>query len=313
MKKFCLTMGLLGALLCKVDAQVVSRSLPILEINTDVRTAGMGNANMGFTRSALYEHPTVSLFNDNRFEVSTMVGIYPKEDVGRLLIMAGQCNVKIGERHLIMAGGRDLRGYAIPRVDESGLEGTAIRPYEQSADLGYAYKIGNTLAVFVRGSLYRMHHAQTATTFGISAGVSYSGQFALQGRQSNYMFQLAANNWGGKLKYAGQQSSYALPSSIELGGEVCLPFADNHEISAAVASRYFALPADASTFVVGAGLEYKLFQCAAIRTGYEMGNGNNAFTLGAGAGFRGLHLDVAYELSENRAFNLLRIGLSVAF
>src|SRR3712207_9464905 len=63
-----------------------SRILPILEANTDARSAAMGNTMLGNTdQMNIYSNPAALTFSSRTFSADAAMEVYPKAENGRLM------------------------------------------------------------------------------------------------------------------------------------------------------------------------------------------------------------------------------------
>lgn len=289
------------------------RSLPFLELNGDTRTAGMGDANMGETQSAyLHTNPTAFFQNKDKVYASYTFGLYPKIDGNRQLFHAVSSGYKLFRNHSLMVGFRYLGGIKVPRMHENGIATNPIKPNDWSVDFAYAIRFTPHLSAYAGGSIIQSYIGRTAHTASFNAGVYYRGALSIIGEGGSYSVGLSINDLGKNIKFKNSESS-KLPTSAGLGGSVSLPLHSNHTLNAALSTRYFMLPSDASEFTGGIGVEYVMYNIAAFRTGYHIGDSNGYLTLGVGGKFKFVNIDAAYTIANNSDFNLLRLGLSVQF
>lgn len=297
---------------CLVMQAQESRSLPFLEINPDIRTAGMGDAYLGKSSgSYLYNNPTSIFDSEDKLYASYSFGLFPSINEQRQMYHATSAGYKFAKRHAIMVGFRYLGGLSIPRMDEYG-EKKAIHPMDWSIDFGYAFRINNHLSTYVAGNFIQSYIGKVAYTGGASLGLFYSNEFALGLEDAQYTIGLDARDLGGQLKYGSTGVKSYIPTSIGLGGSVTLPLNENHVLVPAINARYFAMPTNASTIALGAGLEYQLYKLAFLRTGYHVEKNNNYFTLGLGCKIKFINIDAAYSIASQKEYNLLRVGLNIA-
>ena len=110
---------LLGALLglssLPLAAQKVKqvRTLPLLELSTDARSAALGGSHYGETSSSLlYTNPTSLLYSPSQFRGSASARLMGKFEgaEGSLQLYQATAGLRLGERHGLFAGLRYLGG-----------------------------------------------------------------------------------------------------------------------------------------------------------------------------------------------------------
>lgn len=286
-----------------------SRSLPFLEINTDARTAGMGDANMGETKGMfLYTNPSAFFNTENNLYTSYTFGMYPKLEEGTNMLHAVSAGYKFLDKHAVMVGFRYFGGLEIARVAANGVEMGKTTCMDMSIDLNYAFKFNENLSAFVGGSFIQSTLFSSASTGGFNAGINYNNVI---NENTKYMIGLDIRDFGGEIKYSNSKTASKLPGSIGIGGTMSFNLAENHVINAALTGRYYMMPSEASAFVAGIGAEYELFNVAALRVGYHIGNSNNYITAGIGFKVKFGSIDAAYSIASQKDFNLLRVGLNL--
>ena len=122
MKMKTILVGILLAVPLLANGQS-SRSLPILEINPDARTAAMGGNQYGEAATmGLYANPTTLLYKDKKWAVSAATQIFPSadDDIGRLMFYGVSAGRRFGN-HGVQVGFRYLGGYN-PSGQQSGTE-----------------------------------------------------------------------------------------------------------------------------------------------------------------------------------------------
>lgn len=292
-----------------------SRPLPFLEVNPDVRTAAMGDAAMGGTRSMfLYTNPTAFFQNDGKFYTSYAFGLYPEIAGSRQTYHAISAGYKIFNRHALFAGFRYFSGLKVPRVGEDGIERKPVQPRDWAIDFAYAFNFSPHFSAYAGGAFIQSYNSKTAYTGSLTTGVYYHNSLqSFNNEKGSYSVGISLNNLGGKVKYGKNGTESDLPASVAAGGSVSLPVDESHKLNAALTMRYFILPSDAKAFTGGMGLEYEMFDIATLRTGYHWGNDNNYLTVGAGFNVKFVNIDAAYILARSKDFNLLRIGMNILF
>ncbi|MFA6701487.1 MAG: PorV/PorQ family protein [Dysgonamonadaceae bacterium] len=305
---------LLILLICVFTTTMVAqsnRSLPFLEVNSDTRTSGMGNTNMGESESMyLYTNPTSIFHKEDKFYSSYSIGIYPEIENNRQLFHTVSAGFKIADKHALMIGLRSLSGYEVISMDEEGgLE--SLYPIDKAIDLAYTLQITPNFSTYFGGSYIHSDLGKVATTLGLNAGAYYYNQYQTHSNYGYYTLGISINDLGGKVKYGNDVNETALPTSIGFGGSLLFPIQTNHSIQVALTNRYYMLPSDASEFSTGLGLEYELFNTVSLRTGYFWSKEMNYLTMGLGCNIKSLRLDAAYQ--KGNLNNLYQLGAHIQF
>lgn len=312
-KKLYIVMILLLSYACALLGQE-SRSLPFLELTPDARSAAMGGTLIGESKGMyLYSNPTSLLTDNSKVYASYTFGLLPKTDGMHQSYHAASAGYKFLKKHAVMVGLRYLGGLSVPSFDLNGVRKKDIKPDDWSMDIAYTLKISEMFSAYMGAGLIQSYIGKTGYAFGVNGGVYYNNHFSFMKNSANYTLGLAFYDLGSKIKYGKRSSSYNLPTSTGIGGSVSLPFSHNHQLNVAVSTRYFMLPSDASAFTGGIGLEYELFKTASIRTGYHIdsySSNNNYYSVGLGFNIKYFDLSVAYNLRDNKDYNILSLGLN---
>lgn len=307
---FCLCTSAMAFAQPSVDVEA-SRALPFLEVNPDVRTAAMGEANMGNTKGMyLYSNPSAMLYNGEEIYAGYSFAMFPKVGEGRTMMHSANAAYKFHSNHAVMIG---ARYFALPDIfnyDPSGNKLDAMKAHDMSIDAAYAIRFAKNFSAFIGGSFIQSKYSTSANTGGVSLGAYYN---SVNNNNFNYSIGIDLKNLGADVKYDGSNDAYKLPTSVGVGGNLACKVAEDHTIGAAVSARYFILPSEAAEFTVGVGAEYDFMNMLAVRAGYHVGDKNNYFTAGLGFRYDYVGIDAAYSIASVKEFNLLRIGLNLYF
>lgn len=314
MSKKIFTTILLAAFSCIVIVAQEGRSLPLLEVNGDSRTVGMGDANMGKTNGMfIYNNPTAFFQHDGNIYGSYTMGLYSAINDSRKMFHAVSAGYKMYDKHALMVGFRYLGGAAIPRVNLDGVEGQSIHPMDWSVDLSYALKLNDNFSAFISGNFIQSYVSEVAYTGGVSLGGYYNSNFDFNTSLAEYSIGLDIKDLGGKVKFENSDISTPMPTSVGFGGTIGLPLNETSQLNGALTTRYFMLPSNSSAFTIGIGLEYEYQKMLAVRTGYHIGDSNNYFTMGLGGSWKTVQLNLAYSIASVKEFNKLTFGISTQF
>lgn len=292
-----------------------NRPLPFLDINPDVRAAGMGNSTMGEAKGMyLYSNPTSILQGDVKRKIyaSYSYGLMPEINNERESYHATSVGVRLFNRHALMVGFRYFGGLSVPSIDSNGNPKAAIEPNDWSIDMAYTFKFNNHLAAYLGGSFIQSTLDETSYLAGANGGVYYSNDFGFNADNAVYTVGLGFNNLGAATM-TDKGNDFTMPGSLGLGGSVGLPLCKNHRINAALSTRYFIIPSSAAAFTANLGLEYELFNIAALRTGYYMDTNaseNSYFSVGLGFKYKFVSVEAAYCFKNNKDFNNMQLGIS---
>ncbi len=308
MKKILLTIALMvcGA---AVFAQQ-GGSLYFLRANADARTGAMGDAAMGeATGMYIYTNPTSFLQNDtSRFYGAYTLGLLPKIENDRVFYHAASVGYKYGKQ-AFMVGFRTLYGLETVSVNNMGISGNTIKPYDYSIDLSYSRTLSDKFSAYITGTFIQSYIGKTATTGSASGGVYYRNKF----KEIDYTIGLGFYDLGGLLKY-DDEKEYEQPASVGLGGSFGFELIENHRLNLAWTTRYFMLPSDAAELAGGLGAEYQVIKSFNVRTGYHFEEENSHITVGLGCNLKKLNINIAYKIStEDNVDNSLFMGCSMRF
>lgn len=292
-----------------------NRPLPFLDINSDVRAAGMGNSTMGEAKGMyLYSNPTSLLKEDvsRKIYASYSFGLLPEINEERESYHAASVGVRMFNKHALMVGFRYLGGLSVPRFDSNGNPKSSIKPNDWSIDMAYTFKFSNYVSAYLGGTFVQSALDKTSYLAGANGGVYYSNEFGFKAEKALYTVGLSFNNLGGAMQ-TDKGNDFTMPGSLGLGGSVALPLCKNHQLNAALSTRYFMIPSDAAAFTANLGLEYELFNIAALRTGYYMDTNvseNSYFSIGLGLKYKFMSFDASYNFKDNKDFNTMQLGIS---
>ena len=300
-------------------AAAQSRTMPVLEVNTDARSAAM--AHQGQTqsnRNFLYTNPSAILYGEPRLSVDLGTQFYPSQEGvdGHLTYYNANAAYRLHRNHAVLAGFRYLGGLAFDRVSATGEATKQLKPFDWSIDVGYALRLSPAFSMSATASFVQSYTGRTAQNMAFSLGAAYRKDVRLGfAQQSTLGIAMRLADLGPKLNY-GQNYQYDLPSSAILSADLATTLTPGHAVNVGLGGRYFFLPSGETQMLVGLGGEYTWRSMLSARVGYEFGQAK-ASNLTAGLGLRfakRYHLDVAYRhaLSDYGVNNLL-LNLGCAF
>lgn len=318
----CLLLGaLLGLTALPLAAQKVKqvRTLPLLELSTDARSAALGGSHYGEASSSLlYTNPTSFLYSPSQLQASAsarLMGRLEGAD-GSLQLYQATAGLRLGERHGLFAGFRYLGGLQYEAVN--GLEQSkgTLSPYNYSLDLGYALRLGRLSAYTTAGYVQSELGDRSASTVTFGLGAFYRSHAEEPSQGLSYLVGAKAQNMSLGFKYAKHERRelYA-PVFVGAGGEVRYGLSTEHRLSLSAGADVFTYPVNSSSVALHFGGEYSFRRMLAARVGYQHDtNGLQGFTLGLGYHGRRFQFDGAYLTPSTSGANsalLFTAGISL--
>ncbi|MGI6074560.1 MAG: PorV/PorQ family protein [Fermentimonas sp.] len=290
---------LLAGIVFSVGLRAQSRPVPLLETPTDARAAAMGGLTLMSTdRSYLYTNPASIFSSDKNFTVSATGLLFAdQEEVsGRLKNCALSTGFRFLDRHVIYLGYRYQGGLKYPGVkDQFNDNNKENRPYDLTADLGYAFKINDNFAVFASGNYIRSYVLSAANSASFTIGGNYMSMLNIGANESRLNVAARVADIGKPVDYGYGRPTYSLPSKAELSGDISTDFSDLHRLTFAAGGRYYFLPRKASLFQCGMGAEYVYSDIVNFRAGYMYGeNESSLWSAGFGLKYQDLKFDFAF-------------------
>ena len=287
-----------------------SRAVPMLEVNPDARTAGMGGNQYGETGSMLiYSNPTSLLYGEEVWNASAATQIYPSDDeTGRLMYYGASLSRRFG-KHAVHAGFRYLGGYTIP-LDK----GKNLKPADWSIDVAYSIRLFNHFSASVGASFLRSKVVKEASTVAFNVAAYYRNTFRM-GINADYLIGINASNLGPQLNYGSKYKKTDLPACFGGGGELGLNFSPKNRLNISLAAQYYCLPQKARLFTGNIGMEYTFAKFISLRAGYNYAEHDYShLAFGAGLHYKIFRLDVAHlhGTGENEV-NQTIVSLGVKF
>ena len=293
-----------AAFLGAAQANAQGQDLSILTVNTDAKTAAMGNASVAAEGMYLYNNPAAFFATEKAEGADGTFGLY-----------AATAGYKFAKRHAVFAGFRYAGGLKLKGYDFSGNPTKDYQPYNWTIDLGYTYLLGKGFAAYATGSLIYSHLSKNAMGAAFNVGGSYqNNELTLANKPANLMLDAKVGAIGPQLDY-GNKHKTTLPTYFAVGGALSVDVAEKHQVAAALSSRYFFQPSEDKIFMIGGGLEYTYDKMVSVRAGYEYGDHDlSHVTMGAGFKYQGLRLNGAYNLkTANAGSSYCTIGIGYDF
>lgn len=305
-KKLAITAA--AALCFAAAATAQSGALPLLNLEQDVRAAGMaGVLTPKSNTGSIFSSPTDLLFtNGQHLRAIATFGANPSEGITNTGVASASLGYKIGN-HAILFGARYRGSEETGYYSDDGTLRATIHPRDWSLDFGYAVRLGEGFGAFARATYLQSYNSLTADVFTLSLGASYRGQVSL----GSYLLTASLDNFGGKYQYGSSGPKYDLPTTATLSGAISL--LDREQLTLGARANYFLTPSGDKTIACGLGAQWEAVSDVFVRTGYTIHRNANIWSMGAGARLGIVDLDLSYDIHKIKEFNSLRLGVSVGF
>jgi len=232
MIKKIITTLLLVCLTVQVNAQNTSNTIstvaPLLMINSDARSAGMGDVGVATTpdASSLYHNAAKMAFNTSQYTVGVNYTPWLKNLVDGLFIGGGSLVNRLDERS---SWGVNLRYFSLGKIelfDEQATPTGVENPSELTIAGSYALKLSDYFSMGVALRYIRSDLSIKTLNSDVSAingfGVDVSGYYQSQERNyGNFNGRIRGgfniSNLGPKVSYTAGNENF-IPTRLRLGG-----------------------------------------------------------------------------------------------
>lgn len=309
----------LGLSVCTLSAQKIHhvRTLPILELSADARTAALGGSHYGESdQSYLFTNPTSLLYSDHILNVSGTLRTLGKVEgmEGSQSFYQGSAAVAIGN-HGFYVGGRYLGGLSFYPVGKSEqVKSKALKLRDYTLDLAYALRMGH-FSGYITGNFVYTDLGRRTSTATIGGGLFWRNNYQPQLSGLNLLVGVKAQNFGLPFKYRTSERNYFTPASVGAGAEVSFNVSGQHRATLTAGADHYVFPRKSSSTALHVGGEYLYHQHLAARLGYHHDtNGYKALSVGLGARYSGVALDAAFVAPTNSDVNsslLVTLGFSL--
>jgi long-subunit fatty acid transport protein len=210
------------------SANPISSVAPLMMINSDARSAGMGDVGVATTSdaSSIYHNSAKMAFNTSQYTVGVNYTPWLQNLVDGLFVGGGSFINRIDERS---AWGANLRYFSLGTIDlynESGITTGSENPNELTAAVSYALKLSDYFSMGVALRYIRSDLSINSLNKDISAingfGVDVSGFY--QSPEKNYgsfngriRAGFNISNLGPKVSYTSAQENF-IPTRLRIGG-----------------------------------------------------------------------------------------------
>lgn len=218
-----------------------------------------------------------------------------------LTVITADVRYRLAEK---ISVGVDFAQYASPEYNvmtQAGKVNGTFTPKDMKVGLGVEYIVMDGIAVSAK-----VHYASSAIAEEVS-GKAICGDVNVN--YSNDILKAGAGvcNLGTKISYG--ESSYALPAYARVGAA----YTGLENLVAGAEVDYLL----SGGVMAGIGAEYTVVDIVSVRAGYHYGPKDagipSFLSLGLGAGFKGVAVNVAYVLGSEALTNSLNAGISVNF
>ena len=284
-----------------------AQALPYTAAETDAVSLGKAGANLTETNSvanAAFSNAATIPFSEDKFDVSAGYTMWQPSAVNTSMINVGAAynmNNKFGVALGMMYG----MNPAYDVISSTGAAKGQFKPSDMHLNLGLAYRFLPILSV---GANVGYASSSLATDYSYGA---VTADVFLMTEISGFKATVGVANLGTAVTSADKKK-YALPASAALGLGYEMDFAEKHNVNVALDADYYFN----GGLAAAVGAEYTFGGLATVRAGYRYG-GNTPVpsyaSVGAGAKFMGIKLDLAYLIGSGAAKNTLAIGVGYSF
>ncbi|WP_317133617.1 type IX secretion system outer membrane channel protein PorV [Flavicella sediminum] len=248
-----LILGGISSVRAQSESNAISTVAPLLLINSDARSAGMGDLGVATSSdaSAIYHNSAKMAFNTSQFTYGVNYTPWLQNLVDGLFIGGGSVINRIDERS---AWGANLRYFSLGEIrlfDDQAQPQGVEKPKEFSIAGSYALKLSDYYSMGVTLRYIRSDLSINAADDDISAingiGVDVSGYY--QSRERNYgnfngKWRAGFNisNLGPKVSYSNSGDKNFIPTRMRLGGGFDFIMDDYNTISVTLETSKLLVP-----------------------------------------------------------------------
>lgn len=257
--------------------------------------------------------PTVLFNADKAFENNPAAAAFAPKRIGAwggfavwapatagTSIYGGGASMRFGDKFAAALSYKSLSDRPYEIVSVSGSVTGTFTPKDNIISMGAAYRVLPELSAGL------MLHYVTSEIGVDMKGSAICADLSVYYTKEALTAGASVRNLGGKINWGGD--SYALPLTASAGAAYSIA-----GLKAGLELSYLFEGA----FGAGLGAEYTVMDIATIRAGYHLGDkakGLASFaSLGLGAGFAGVSLDVAYLLASDTLGGSLMLSLGYSF
>lgn len=291
-------------LLYVVCLGAAAQALPSLLVNSDPAAMGAaGISALGSDAYSLQGFAASAALMDGTAAAGVSYGSW-QPSVAEDKLLGASAAVLLKEKFSVAL---EYKSFTEPSYEVTGPTGSisqitpSFTPKESSFALGLGYRIlpGLAAAFTIRSTSSVLAKDAKASVIGVDLGAVYAKDKLCAG--------FSVCNLGGKVNYGG--SDYDQPSLIKAGAS----YEVANGLKAAAEASYLL----AGAFGASLGAEYCIAGIASARAGYHISNENLGIpsyaSVGLGAGYYGVSLNLAFLLASETLGGSFLAGLSYAF
>jgi hypothetical protein len=296
-----------GALMLLFPALAGAQALPYTAVETDAASLGKAGANLTETGSIAYSsfsNAAAIPFSDAKFDVAAGYTLWQPSAVKTNMLNVGaayNANNKFGVAVGFMYG----MNPAYDVTNESGGVKDQFKPSDMHVNVGLAYRFLPYLSLGAN-----IGYASSSLAEEYSYGALAADVF-LMTKISGVKATLGVSNLGTSVKSVSG-AKFSLPASVALGVGYEATFAQKHGLDVALDADYFLK----GGFAAALGAEYSYDDLAFVRAGYRYGGKSvmpSYASVGVGAKFIGIKVDLAYLIASGPMKNTLALGVGYTF
>jgi len=294
-----------GALMLLIPVLSVAQALPFAGVSTDVSSLGKAGADAVETasvRGAAFGNVAAVPFSGTTLDVAAGYAMW-KPTSGNIISVSGAYS--LGGKLGLAAGFSYGMNPEYGITDPSGASKGTFRPTDMQLAVGASYRFLPYLSVGAN-----VGYASSSLAEGHSYGAVTADAFVM-GQFSGVKVALGVTDLGSAVTSASG-AKFSLPTALTLGAGYAAVLADKHALDLQLEADYYLEGA----FAAALGAEYAFDEMVFLRAGYRYGGDSvlpSFASVGAGAKFMGIRLDVAYLIGPGALANTIAVGLGYSF
>lgn len=283
--------------------QIQAQPLPSLQVSSDTRSLGIGGTSIVTTSSySIENNASLTAISTQKLDAGVSFSLWGPSTVNDKVIGASAWY-----RTNKLAFGLGFKHFSMPSYMPTSANGvvsqtaTPFNPREMAFSLGASYRIVPFLSIGLTARLTNsvMANDAKAMVFGVDLSVTY--------QKDALTAAVVLANLGNAAKYS--ETSYPQPITLKAGAA--------YRILDGLKAQAQADVLFSGAFMAAIGAEYGWKDMLFARAGYHLGVGKapvpSYLSLGIGAKFYGIHLDVSYLTASKTLGNTVSIGLGYSF
>lgn len=282
--------------------------LPFVRIDRNPVSAGMGFAGAASGTEPAYSsfrNSSVIPFSAERMSAGVSGQMWAPDGVKSTNFNFGAA-AKVGNRFGVSIGAAYQTGEEYSVMTDNGVSKGTFKPNEMIVNAGVGFLIMENLSAGanVRFASQKLSEDNSYSAIAADAFLTY--------RLEDLNITAGVSNIGSSVK-SEAGDSFKFPSSATIGVDWELTLSEAHGIRLSSDTDYFF----SGNVTVAVGAEYSFKNMLFARAGYHLGTENAVLpsfaTIGLGAKFLGISLDIAYLTANDILGNTLTFGLGYQF